>query len=111
MRGEGHEVGSVLDSVGHGEDIGFYAESPWRVLSRSGTGSDLYFNTLPPSQAYPRLPTENGLQGSKEGSREVSEEATATVLAGEARAGWEAVAEGEECQFLNLLQGKYCCRR
>lgn len=68
VRGESQEVGSVLDSVGRGEDIGFYAESPWRVLSRSGTGSDLYFNTLPPSPAYPRLPMQNGLQGSKGGA-------------------------------------------
>lgn len=58
------------------------------------TGSDLYFNTLPPSQAYPRLPMANGLQGSEGGSREVGEEATATVLAGEARAGWGAGGGG-----------------
>lgn len=37
---------------------------------------------------------EKGLQGSKGGSRKVSEEATATVLAGEARAGWGAGGGG-----------------
>lgn len=102
MRGEGQEVGPVLDSVGHGEDTGFYTESPRRVLSGGGTGSDLYFNT-PPTPAYPRLPMENGLQGSRGGSRKVSEEATATVLAGAARVDGVQGAEGEECQFLDLL--------
>lgn len=82
MSGEGLQEGSVLDSVGHGEDTGFYAESPWRVLRGGGTGSGLCFNTSP----HPGL-SRAGLQGSKGGSRKVSEEATERVLAGEAGVG------------------------
>lgn len=64
--------------------LAFTLRTHGKVLSKGGTGSDLYFN--PPHSPHPRLPSGEWAAGSLGGSR-VGEEATATVLAGEERAG------------------------